>query len=79
MHAALAALDEPAPADLKSHAIMEGPIGIDGWTFEKEGRRVALRQSSHRANNWRIARWFAFRPIDRWVLWSYVRCFLLYA
>src|SRR5215831_1566715 len=32
-----------APADLKSHAIIEGPIGMDGWTFEKDGRRVSLR------------------------------------
>lgn len=32
-----------APADLKSHAIIEGPIGTDGWTFEKDGRRVSLR------------------------------------
>ena len=32
-----------APADLKSHAIIEGPIGTDGWTFEKDGRRISLR------------------------------------
>ena len=32
-----------APVDLNSHAIIEGPIGMDGWTFEKDGRRVSLR------------------------------------
>jgi len=32
-----------APDDLKSHAIIQGPIGMDGWTFEKDGRRVSLR------------------------------------
>jgi DNA-binding transcriptional LysR family regulator len=32
-----------APADLNSHAIIEGPIGMEGWTFEKDGRRVSLR------------------------------------
>jgi DNA-binding transcriptional LysR family regulator len=31
------------PADLNSHAIIEGPIGMEGWTFEKDGRRVSLR------------------------------------
>ena len=32
-----------APADLNSHAIIAGPMGTDGWTFEKDGRRVSLR------------------------------------
>jgi DNA-binding transcriptional LysR family regulator len=32
-----------APADLNSHAIISGPVGPDGWTFEKDGRRVSLR------------------------------------
>ena len=32
-----------APADLNSHAIITGPMGTDGWTFEKGGRRVSLR------------------------------------
>jgi len=32
-----------APADLNSHAIIEGPIGAEGWTFEKDGRRVSSR------------------------------------
>ena len=32
-----------APDDLKSHAIIHGPIGMDGWTFEKGGRRVSVR------------------------------------
>jgi DNA-binding transcriptional LysR family regulator len=32
-----------APADLNSHAIISGPAGTDGWTFEKDGRRVSLR------------------------------------
>ena len=32
-----------APADLNSHAIIAGPTGTDGWTFEKDGRRVSLR------------------------------------
>src|SRR5215831_13104398 len=31
------------PADLKSHAIIEGPVGVDGWTFVKDERRVSLR------------------------------------
>jgi DNA-binding transcriptional LysR family regulator len=31
------------PADLSWHAIIAGPTGTDGWTFEKEGRRVSLR------------------------------------
>jgi len=32
-----------APADLNSHAIIGGPMGTDGWTFEKDARRVSLR------------------------------------
>ena len=32
-----------APADLNSHAIITGPMGTDGWTFEKGGRRVSIR------------------------------------
>lgn len=32
-----------APADLKSHAIILGPMAADAWTFEKEGRRVSFR------------------------------------
>lgn len=32
-----------APADLTSHAVIAGPMAADGWTFEKDGRRVALR------------------------------------
>ena len=32
-----------APVDLNSHAIIRGPMGTDGWTFEKDGRRVSLR------------------------------------
>ncbi|HEY1436123.1 MAG TPA: LysR family transcriptional regulator [Casimicrobiaceae bacterium] len=32
-----------APADLSSHAIISGPMGTEGWTFEKDGRRVSLR------------------------------------
>src|SRR2546423_3547148 len=36
--------DRPkAPADLNSHAIIAGPMGTDGWTFEKDGRRVSVR------------------------------------
>ena len=31
------------PADLGSHAIIEGPTGTEGWTFQKDGRRVSLR------------------------------------
>jgi DNA-binding transcriptional LysR family regulator len=31
------------PADLGSHAIIEGPAGAEGWTFQKDGRRVSLR------------------------------------
>ena len=31
------------PADLGSHAIIEGPTGTEGWTFQKGGRRVSLR------------------------------------
>jgi DNA-binding transcriptional LysR family regulator len=32
-----------APGDLNSHSIIEGPMGTEGWTFEKDGRRVSLR------------------------------------
>jgi DNA-binding transcriptional LysR family regulator len=31
------------PADLSSHDIVAGPMAADGWTFEKDGRRVSLR------------------------------------
>ena len=31
------------PADLGSHAIIEGPTGTEGWTFQKDRRRVSLR------------------------------------
>jgi DNA-binding transcriptional LysR family regulator len=31
------------PADLNSHAIITGPMGTDGWAFEKGGRHVSLR------------------------------------
>jgi len=32
-----------APAELTSHDIVAGPMGAEGWTFEKDGRRVSLR------------------------------------
>jgi len=83
-----------APADLKSHAIIEGPIGTDGWTFEKDGRRISLRLEGRvvvSANESAVAaavtglgiattsitHLFAFCLIGRWVLWTYMRCFLL--
>jgi DNA-binding transcriptional LysR family regulator len=31
------------PAELTSHDIVAGPMGAEGWTFEKDGRRVSLR------------------------------------
>jgi DNA-binding transcriptional LysR family regulator len=32
-----------APADLNLHAIIEGPVGTEGWTFQNDGRSVSLR------------------------------------
>lgn len=31
------------PADLSAHDMIVGPMAADGWSFEKDGRRVSLR------------------------------------